>query len=46
VEAHNEEEEQEVFATLNRIQNSRELNDDDDDDDSQTSMFSKSLPMT
>jgi hypothetical protein len=40
VEAHNEEEEQEVFATLNQIKNSREVNDDEDDD--RTSMFSKS----
>lgn len=32
VEAHNEEEEQEVFATLNQIKNSREVNDDEDDD--------------
>lgn len=36
VEAHNEEEEQEVFATLNQIKNSREVNEEEDDDDDRT----------
>lgn len=45
VEVHNEQEEQEVFANLKRITNSRKADEDEDEDDGQTSMFSKSSPM-